>query len=147
MVFDTLLVDVANDLTRTTSKLFGSNPSLIFLLLIHFRNVYEKYLFIANMPVFKLMFYFLIICKFGALYINIYYGYWSHTFYIYFFARKRSLIIYIDTNLMLSILINLHIHLILLNADINLTFRFIYILTRTNFNNIFTFNISILILT
>ena len=44
MVFDTLLVDVANHPTRTTTKLFGLNPSLIFLLLIHFHNVYEKYL-------------------------------------------------------------------------------------------------------
>ena len=85
------------------------------------------------MPFFKLKFYFLIICKFGALYINIYYGYWSHTLYIYIYiyiGRKGSLVIYIDTNLMLSILINLHIHLIWLNADINLMFCFIYILTH-----------------
>ena len=51
MVFDTLLVVVANDPTRTTKKLFGLNPSLIFLLLIHLQNAYENYLFIANIPV------------------------------------------------------------------------------------------------
>ena len=60
MVFDTLLVVVANDPTRTTEKLFGLNPSLIFLLLIHLQNAYENYSFIANMPVFKLKFYVLL---------------------------------------------------------------------------------------
>ena len=56
MIFDTLFVVVANDPTRTTKKLFGLNPSLIYLLLIHLQNAYENYLFIANMPVFKLKF-------------------------------------------------------------------------------------------